>query len=132
MKKSIIILLLLGFTSIFILIPAQQPVQKKNPVGQWKFEAPYAPEGYTSGNIEVSLTEKKYSVSMSFSGSDYKFPGESTKVEKDSIFFSIYVEGESVAVRLKIEDAAKMTGAATYSGGVVPLTLLKEIIEPGK
>jgi hypothetical protein len=58
---------------------------------------------------------------------DYKFLGENLKVAKDSIFFSIIIEGESVAVKLKTEDAAKMTGTATYSGGVVPLTLSKEI-----
>jgi hypothetical protein len=80
----------------------------------------------------IGLADKKHTASMAFTGSDYKFPGENIKVVKDSVLFSIYVEGESVAVRLKTEDASKMTGTATYSGGVVPLTLSREIKEPGK
>ena len=108
-------------------VSAQTRTQKKDPVvGQWKFEAPYAPDGYQTGNIVISYTEKKYSASMVFTGSDYRFPGENIKVVKDSVNFSIYVEGESVAVRLKAEDASKMTGTATYSEGVIPLTLTKQ------
>ncbi len=130
MKKSILTLLFL--CSAFVLIEAQKSSQKNDPVGQWKFEAPSAPEEYTSGNMVIDLADKKYSASMSFTGIDYKFLGENVKVVKDSIFFSIYVESENVAIRLKTEDAAKMTGTATYSGGVVPLTLLKEDKGTGK
>ncbi len=131
MKNKICILLIITLF-ISLSVSAQTQSRKKDPAGEWKFEAPYAPEGYTSGNIVISQAEKKYSASMAFTGMDYKFPGENIKVTKDSIFFSIYVEGEAVAVRLKHEDPAKMTGSATYSGGVVPLTLLKEIKEPDK
>jgi len=131
MKNKILALLIITVFTI-ISASAQKTSQKKDPVGKWNFEAPYAPEGYTSGSIEVSLAEKKYSVSMSFTGSDYKFPCENAKVEKDSLFFSLYVEGESVLIRLKVEDAVKMTGEATYSEGTIPLTLVKEIKEPGK
>jgi hypothetical protein len=126
MKNKICTLLIIMLLTA-LSVSAQSQSRKKDPVGQWKFEAPVAPEGYTSGNIVIGLAEKKYSASMAFSGMDYKFPGENLKVVKDSVFFSIIVEGESVAVRLKTEDAAKMTGTATYSGGVVPLTLSKEI-----
>jgi len=131
MKNKIFSLLILSVLTI-LTVSAQNQSQKKDPVGQWKFDAPYAPEGYTSGNIAVGLADKKYSASMAFTGIDYKFIGENIKVVKDSVSFSIYVESESVTVKLKVEDATKMTGTATYSGGVVPLTLLKETREPGK
>lgn len=125
MKTKILTLLVISIITA-LSVSAQTPAQKKDHVGEWKFEAPYAPEGYTAGNIAIGFAEEKYSASMAFTGMDYKFPGENIKVAKDSVKFSINIEGESVAVRLKKEDASKMTGTATYSGGVVPLTLTRQ------
>jgi hypothetical protein len=131
MKKYITVL------SLFILAASvvnsqQGNSAKKDPAGQWKFEAPYAPEGFTTGVVEVAVVEKKYTATMSFTGSDYKLPGESVKFEKDSLLFSIYVQGEIVNVNLKLEDALKMSGKAVYSEGSVPLTLTKVVKEAGK
>lgn len=109
------------------VISAQSSKDKKNPVGKWKFEAPYAPEGFTSGIIEFSLAEDKYSTTISFAGSDYLIPGDKTKVEKDSVSFNVLVEGNEVAVTLKPESDVKMTGKAVYFEGEIPLTLTKDI-----
>jgi hypothetical protein len=125
MKNGILILVLIIF-SLPVLI-AQNNHNKKNPVGMWKFEAPYAPEGYTSGTIVVGFTEQKPTSTMSFSGNELKFPGENVKTEKDSVFFSVYIQGEDVKVMLKIENDTTMSGKAVYSEGEVPLSLTKAV-----
>ena len=125
MKKVIL-------TVLFVLISvpflsAQNNQTTKNPVGTWKFEAPYAPEGYSSGMIVVGMEEKKPTTSISFTGSDYKIPGEQVRNANDSITFSVFLEGQDIKVMLKMEDETKMSGKAVYSEGEVPLTLTKTV-----
>jgi hypothetical protein len=102
---------------------------KNNPVGTWKFDAPYAPEGYTTGTIVVGFAEQKSTTTMSFTGSEYKLSGENVKTPNDSVMFSIYLEGQDIKVILKMETETKMTGKAVYSEGEVPLTLNKVLEE---
>ena len=125
MKKLIplFILLLLSVS----VISAQDSQKAKNPVGKWKFEAPYAPEGYTSGTIDIAFAEDKYSTSISFTGSDYKIPGERIKVEKENVTFVVMIEGGEVVISLIEENDNKMTGKAVYSEGEIPLTLTRDI-----
>lgn len=124
MKRAV--LFLLFFVFIFSLASAQAGKGKKDPVGKWNFAAPYAPEGYTSGIIEVSVAKKKYSTTMMFTGSEGKYPGDKVKFEKDTLTFNMYVEDQNVAVKLKFDDKSKMSGKAVYSEGEVPLTLTRE------
>ena len=131
MKNRIIALTLVAFLYC-LTVSGQSAPKKSNPVGSWKFEAPYAPEGYQSGMIEVGFTDKQYSTSMMFTGNEFKLPGEKVKFENDSLFFNIYVEGQDISVSLKLESPTKMVGKAVYSEGEVPLTLTKEVKEPKK
>ena len=124
MKNKTFILLALLLVS-FISVNGQSKTKKSNPVGTWKFEAPYAPEGYTSGMIVVGMAEKKHTATMSFTGNDYNLPGENVKNVNDSLYFSIFLEGQDIQVLLKIENENKMSGKAVYSEGEVPLTLTK-------
>jgi hypothetical protein len=124
MKKTIFTLIILCFANI-IVSGQTADSQKKDPVGQWKFDAPSAPEGYNSGTIAVSLSEKKNNATISFTGSENKFQGDNVRVEKDSLFFSVYIEGENVNLSLKIEDNGKMSGKAVYSEGVIQVTLTR-------
>ena len=123
MKKVTILVLfmIIGIASV----SAQTAKPKVNPVGTWKFEAPYAPEGYTSGVIVLGKEDKKDIATMSFTGSEEKMPGENVKIGKDSTTFSIYMQGEDISVVLKPETEVKMSGRAVYSQGEVPLTLTK-------
>lgn len=109
------------------IVSAQSSKDKISPLGKWKFEAPYAPEGFTTGIIDVSFADNKYSTAISFTGTDYIIPGDKTKVENDSVTFVVLVEGNEVTVNLKAENDAKMTGKAVYSEGEIPLTLTKDI-----
>jgi hypothetical protein len=99
--------------------------QKKDPVGYWKFEAPYAPEGYTAGAISVTTADKNLSATMSFSSIEYKFPAV-VKCVSDSLFLSLNLEGQTVQVSLKLIDNENMTGKAIYTEGTVPLTLKRD------
>ena len=123
MKRLTILLLfmIIGIASI----SAQNKKTKINPEGTWKFEAPYAPAGYTSGSIVVGQTEQKHTATMSFTGNENKLSGQQVKIINDSILFSVYLEGQDVRVMLKLENEAKMTGKAVYTDGEVPLTLTK-------
>lgn len=103
-----------------------QTKSKTDPTGTWKFEAPTAPEGYTGGNIVIGMADKKYTATMSFSGSEYQIPGEQVKVSSDSLAFQVYLEGDVINVAMKLESNIKMSGKATYSEGVVPLTAVKQ------
>jgi hypothetical protein len=123
MKKGFVIILFI-LCSLPVLT-AQNNQVKSDPVGTWKFEAPYAPEGYTSGTIVVGLTEQKHTANLSFTGNEYKLSGENVKAVNDSVLFSIYLEGQDIKVMLKIENATKMSGKAVYSEGEVPITLTK-------
>src|SRR5665811_122376 len=119
MKNRILFLMLVSFLC-FITVSAQN-TPKNNPVGTWKFDAPYAPEGYTTGTIVVGFAEQKHTTTMSFTGSEYKLPGENVKTPNDSIMFSVFLEGQDIKVVLKMETETKMSGKAVYSEGEVPL-----------
>jgi hypothetical protein len=124
MRKSILLMAL--FTLLYTGLSAQgNNVQKKDPVGKWKFEAPAAEEGYKSGTIIISLAVDKYSAGVMFTNFEYKFPAENMKVVNDSITFIVNLEGTAVNVRLKLEDALKMSGKAFYPEGTVPVVLTK-------
>jgi hypothetical protein len=128
--KSVAILFLftiIGITSV----SAQNTKSKIDPQGTWKFDAPYAPEGYTSGTIVVGKAEQKHTATMAFTGSDYKLTGEKVLVDNDTLTFLVYLEGQDIKVSLKIENATKMSGKAVYSEGEVPLTLTKSA-DPAK
>ena len=120
MKNLISLTMLILFS--FSLVNAQTSKVSKDPAGEWKYEAPYAPEGYSSGKITVSLADKKYSAAITFSGSDYKITGENVKFVNDSLLFFVYIEGETVSVKMKMDDVSKMTGKALSSQGDIPLT----------
>ncbi|MBK7628080.1 MAG: hypothetical protein IPJ16_12955 [Bacteroidales bacterium] len=122
MKKATILLM---FLFAVITVSSGQTTKKIDPVGTWKFDAPYAPEGYTSGTIVIGLAENKHTATMSFAGSEYKFSGKNVKVENDTVSFSIFLEGQDIKVSLKGDADAKLVGKAVYSEGEVPLTLTK-------
>jgi len=124
MKSKTLTLLVISFLSV-LAVSGQNSVKKASPVGSWNFEAPYAPQGYQSGTIAVSMADKKYSATMAFTGNTSPLTAEKVAVVNDSLFFSVYVEGQDVSIKLKLEDAAKMTGKAVYTEGEVPLMLTK-------
>jgi len=130
MKRVTILVLfmIIGISAI----SAQDTTTKINHEGTWKFEAPHAAEGYTSGTIVFAKSEQKPTATISFTGSDYKLPGANVMVENDVVTFSVSLESQDIKVSLKMENATKMTGKAVYSEGEVPLTLTKSVDQAKK
>jgi hypothetical protein len=118
----------LSFFVIFLALTAsaQTASKQEKAIGRWQFEAPYAPEGFTTGIIEFALAENKYTSTISFSGNDYKIPGDNTKIDKDKVSFTVLIEGNEVAITLTPENESKMSGKAVYFEGEIPLTLTRE------
>lgn len=126
MKKISLSVLVFLILSIITLNGQNKP-KKLNPIGTWKFDAPTAQEGYSSGLITIALAEKKHIAAISFTGNEYKIPGENVKFSGDSIKFSVYLEGENVNIYLRLESDKKMAGKAVTSGSdVIPLSAVKE------
>lgn len=124
MKKSIFTLVLISIFAVNA-VAQQGKAQKNDPVGTWKFDAPSAPEGYTSGAINVAFAEKKYSANMSFAGGGSKLTGENVKFENDSLLFSVFIEEQEIKVTLKFTEPLKMAGKAVWSDGEASLSLTK-------
>jgi hypothetical protein len=125
MKKGIILILFAVYCLQYS--NAQDIKSKDQSVGTWKFAAPYAPEGYSSGTIVIGSAEKKDTATMSFGTGEYKLPGGNVKVINDSVLFSVFLEGQDIKVMLKVDSDTSMSGKAVYSEGEVPLTLSKVI-----
>jgi len=123
MKIKMLILMLISFLPVMVI--SGQNINKNNPVGTWKFEAPYAPEGYTSGIIVVGFKDQKHTTAMSFTGSDTILAGDKVRSLNDSLLFSIYLDGQDVKILLKMENESNMSGKAVHSEGEVPLTLTR-------
>jgi hypothetical protein len=121
MKNRILTAILVSF--LFVIAANGQKTSKINSAGTWKFEAPYAPEGYNQGTIVVGVADQKPTTTMSFTGSEFKLQGENVKAVKDSVMFSVYLEGQDIKVMLKVVSDTNMTGKAVYSEGEVPLAL---------
>lgn len=128
MKIRIFSGIMISFLTL-VTLNAQTNVRSSSPVGSWKFEAPYAPEGYTSGTIIVAKSGQKYTASMQFTGSDIILPGEKVTVENENLSFSILIQDQDVKIALKVESGSKMSGKAVYSEGEVPLTLTKVTVQ---
>jgi len=133
MKKIFLSLFIISVLAISAVAQQSNKSGIKS-LGTWKFDAPEAPEGYTSGTIIVGVEEKKPTASISFTGNEYKIPGENVKAGSDSVNFTIYLQGQDIKIQLKVDDEKKMSGKAVYSEGEVALSLTKatEAIEQAK
>ncbi len=124
MKNKTLALIILALISC-MSAAGQKPVPADDPSGNWKFEAPSAPEGFALGSMDISLAENLYKVSLSFTGSDYKLDGDRAVLEDGSFMFVIYLQGQEIAVILKKTGPDKMEGLAIHPDGEVPLTLVR-------
>jgi hypothetical protein len=123
MKKRIFTLIVISF--LFVIGVYGQTANKNQSAGTWKFDAPYAPEAYSSGTIVIGSDVKKDTATMSFGTGEYKLGGENVKFVNDSVSFSIFLEGQDIKVMLKVNNDTLMSGKAIYSEGEVPLTLTR-------
>lgn len=91
-------------------------------IGNWSFETPAAPEGFTSG----ILTLNKDTVFMAFTDGTTRFPSNWIKVTNDSIIYESDIDGTIVLFSLKIQDKSKITGNAVWNEGETIMNLTKK------
>ena len=112
------VMLVASFTSA---VSAQKKV---DPTGTWTYEATQAPYEYSSGDIVVTKDGKDYTVEIVL-GEYYKVKGEKVVYDKNELSFVIYIESETVEIKVTVEKET-MTGNASYSEGTIPITAKKK------
>ena len=119
--KTIKILLLVIIAASFTSVNAQKKV---DPTGTWTYEATMAPYEYSSGDIVVAKDGKDYTVQIVL-GEYYKVKGEKVVYDENELSFVVYIEGESVDIKMTMsKEEAK--GTASYSDGDIPVTAKKK------
>ena len=112
------VMLVASFTST---VSAQKNV---DPTGTWAYEANQAPYEYSSGDIVVTKEGKDFTAEMVL-GEYYKVKAEKVVYEKNELSFVVYVESETVEIKMTVEKES-MEGTASYSEGSIPVTAKKK------
>jgi hypothetical protein len=121
MKSKILQLFLI--ISVFLIGSLSTNAQIKPAYfGNWSFDAPSAPDGYTYGIIEI----KKDSINTSFTLLNYEVPSTWVKAKNDSITYKAIVDGTDVLFSLKIENETNIKGNAVWSDGETQMILKKK------
>lgn len=123
MKRAIVLIITVLFC---VSLSAQKSRVKYNPKGTWRFENSAAPAGYSSGIIEIKYAKKKYSIQFSFSENKEKYEAEEVSFKKDSLQFSLDIQGMAMTCKSKFEQADKITGETFVMGTNVPFTLIRD------
>ena len=97
--------------------------KKVDPTGTWTYEANQAPYEYSSGDIVVTKEGKEYSVKMVLG--EYETTATKVVYEKNVLSFDVYVDTETVEIKLTVEKET-MEGTASYSEGTIPITAKKK------
>jgi len=118
-KNLLFVLFVMFLLSGSLCLNAQD---KESYQGKWNFEAPTAPEGYTSGVIIL----KNDSSRMQFTDGYYIYPSSWLKAKSDSIKYETNIDGEIVLFSLKIKDKNKIAGDAVWSSGQTVMILTKK------
>lgn len=88
--------------------------------GIYEYKSAEAPYEYQKGTIELKKVENKWTAKIT---ANYQtFAAQEVKVENNQVQFSIYIDGNSVLVKLQHKDG-KLTGTASSDGdGVMQIT----------
>ncbi len=96
-------------------VQAFAPVEKKDFLGEWKFESPYAPEGYQTGIFFMEEKEGELAGEIRFADG-YKVKMENMKFADGVLKFTIQVDYNPVDLKATIEDNVLKGSAATPEG----------------
>ena len=92
-------------------------------VGIWDYTAENTLPEYSKGVIIISLVNKIYSVKIKLE--NVAVTGQNIKVDENKITFDIYVEGNSIPVKL-VAVGKKLTGESYSPEGVVTIKGVKQ------
>jgi len=121
MKAVRLVLMLMLVAAFTANVSAQKKV---DPTGTWTYEASMAPYEYSAGDIVVDKEGKDYTVEIVL-GEYYKVKGEKVVYENNELSFVVYIEGESIDIKMTI-DKEEAKGTASYSDGDIPVTAKKK------
>ncbi len=120
MKKMI----LYFFTALLFAVGLNAYAAQPNPlIGEWKYEATMAPEGYSNGLLVFAENDKQITGKLRLSG-DYTVNLQQLTLEKNELQFSLYIDGYYISVNAKIEDD-ELAGTADTPDGEIAFTAEK-------
>ena len=104
----------LAFLATTLLHATAMPAIK-NVIGEWKFESPYAPDGYNKGSIVITEKEGVLAGEIKFADGT-KVELKDVKFEENILKFGINVEYNYIPIKATFE-GNKMKGAANTPDG---------------
>jgi hypothetical protein len=122
MKKLVILTFLFAF--VFTSVNATVAANKKDVLGNWKYEVPTAPVGYDKGVMVISEKEGKLIGEVKFADG-YKIDLKEVTYEEGVVKCSLYVDYNLVTVKAKIE-GKKLTGTVNTPEGDMKISAEKE------
>lgn len=92
-------------------------------VGEWKYEAPYAPYGYQEGVFKFTKVKKELQGTVSLGSYETELQG--IEADQNVLKFYVTVEGSQVDMELTF-DKKTFSGVAHSMQGDIPLTGTKQ------
>jgi len=122
MKKGLILTVLFAFVVSLNAVVAQN--DKKDVVGNWKYEVPSAPYGYEKGSLVISEKEGKLAGEVKFADG-YKIDMKTVAYEGGVLKCGLYVDYNYVSLKGKVE-GIKIAGSVDTPDGELKLTAEKQ------
>lgn len=108
---------------IISTVRAFPPSEKKDFLGDWKFENPHAPDGYNQGTFSIQEKEDELTGILKFSDG-YKVDLRNFVLTDGVLKFSMNVESYDVYVTATVEED-KLKGTAMTPDGDLPFEAVK-------
>ena len=128
-KTRIMQKIIVFFTTIcltFTVLNCQTTKKMVEPTGKWRFETPYASEGYQKGQIEIKKTADLYTAAISFTDTIYKIYANDVKYAAGKVDFVLYIEGQPINVSLNYTHPDTLKGSASTPDGMMPMLLMRK------
>lgn len=97
--------------------------EKKDFLGEWKFESTHAPEGYKSGIFSIFEKEGKLAGEIKFADG-YKVEVKDMEVQDGVLKFGIEVDYNYINIKAAVEDSI-LKGTAASPEGDIPFEARK-------
>jgi hypothetical protein len=124
MRKIIVLFTTICLT--YTVLNGQTAQKMDEPIGKWRFETPYASEGYQRGLIEIRKSAEIYSAAISFADTVYKLYASNVKYNAGLVDFIINIEGQPINISLSFTHPDTLKGRAFTPDGELPMTLMRK------
>lgn len=120
--KRLIFLMLAGLL-IVSTVKAFAPSEKKDFLGDWKFENPHAPYGYHQGTFSIQEKEDDLTGNLKFTDG-YKVDLKNFVLTDGTLRFSMVVDSYDITITTTVE-GDKLKGTALTPDGDLPFEAVK-------